>query len=375
MVSMLTRRGFAARLSLGAAACRISTEMAFAQRAAVKAGDIPKDMVWLNANENPAGPPAVSLDAMRDVLPSSGRYHYNEFNQIETLIAGSEKLTADQIVTGAGSSEVLHTAVDLFTSPTRPLISVTPAYELPIELARALGRPVVLTKLRDDYTADVKLLAEAADKAHGGLIYLCNPNNPTSAAVKSSDVDWLVANLPTNTTLLVDEAYIHFVESPDVKSAIPYVRQGKDVIVARTFSKIYGMAGLRVGFAAAKPAIIEKLTVLKMNVISIVSARAVVAALKDRETIVRERKAGLARTRRELCAWLRERNVKYIEPNANFLMIDTGRNAREFINTMPRMGVAPGRPFPPLDNMLRVTIGTDPEMAKFRDVFWKLYKS
>jgi histidinol-phosphate aminotransferase len=375
MDSMLTRRGFASRLTMGAAAIRISTEMAYAQRAAVKAGDIPKDMVWLNANENPAGPPAVSLDAMRDVLPSSGRYHYNEFSQIESIIAGSEKLTADQIVTGAGSSEVLHTTVDLFTSPTRPLISVTPAYELPIELARALGRPVVLTKLRDDYTADVKLLAEAADKAHGGLIYLCNPNNPTSAAVKSSDVDWLVANLPANTMLLVDEAYIHFVESPDVKSAIPYVRQGKDVIVARTFSKIYGMAGLRVGFAAAKPAIIEKLTELKMNVISIVSARAVVAALKDRENIVRERQAGLAKTRRELCGWLRERNVKYIEPNANFLMIDTGRNAREFINTMPRMGVAPGRPFPPLDNMLRVTIGTDPEMAKFRNVFWKVYKS
>jgi histidinol-phosphate aminotransferase len=375
MDSMLTRRGFAARLSLGAAALRISTEMAYAQRATVKAGEIPKDMVWLNANENPAGPPAVSLDAMRDVLPSSGRYHYNEFGQIESLIAGSEKLTANQIVTGAGSSEVLHTAVDLFTSPTRPLISVTPAYELPIELARALGRPVVLTKLRDDYTADVKLLAEAADKAHGGLIYLCNPNNPTSAAVKSGDVDWLVANLPANTTLLVDEAYIHFVEAPDVKSAIPYVRQGKEVIVARTFSKIYGMAGLRVGFAAAKPSIIEKLSELKMNVISIVGARAVVAALKDRENIVRERKAGLAKTRRELCAWLRDRNVKYIEPNANFLMIDTGRNAREFINTMPRMGVAPGRPFPPLDNMLRVTIGTDPEMAKFRDVFWKVYKS
>jgi histidinol-phosphate aminotransferase len=375
MDSMLTRRGFATRLSLGAAAFRISTEMAYAQRATVKAGEIPKDMVWLNANENPAGPPAVSLDAMRDVLPSSGRYHYNEFGQIESLIAGSEKLTADQIVTGAGSSEVLHTAVDIFTSPTRPLISVTPAYELPIELARALGRPVVLTKLRGDYTADVKLLAEAADKAHGGLIYLCNPNNPTSAAVKSSDVDWLVANLPANTTLLMDEAYIHFVEAPDVKSAIPYVRQGKEVIVARTFSKIYGMAGLRVGFAAAKPSIIEKLSELKANVISIVGARAVVAALKDRENIVRERKAGLAKTRRELCAWLRDRNVKYIEPNANFLMIDTGRNAREFINTMPRMGVAPGRPFPPLDNMLRVTIGTDPEMAKFRDAFWKVYKS
>jgi histidinol-phosphate/aromatic aminotransferase/cobyric acid decarboxylase-like protein len=174
--------------------------------------------------------------------------------------------------------------------------------------------------------------------------------------------------------LLVDEAYLHFVESPDVKSAMPYVKQGKDVIVARTFSKIYGMAGLRVGFAAARPDIIEKLQALRLNVISIVSARAVTAALADQQNLVRERRAILAKTRREVCAWLREREVKFIEPHANFLMVDCGRNAREFINTMPKMGVAPGRPFPPLDNMLRVTIGTDAEMAKFRDVFWKVYR-
>jgi histidinol-phosphate aminotransferase len=372
---MLTRRNFAARLGLGAAAVRLLPEMAYAQRTAFRGADLPKDMVWLNSNENPAGPPQVSIDAMREVLSLSGRYHYQEFRDIQSTIAGSEELSLNQVVLGAGSSEVLHTAVDVFTSPTRPLISVTPAYEGPIELARALGRPVVLTKLREDYTADLKKLAAEADKSKGGLIYLCNPNNPTAAAVKSTDIDWLVANLPANTTLLVDEAYIHFVESPEVKSAIPYVRQGKDVIVARTFSKIYGMAGLRVGFAAAKPEIIQRLAPLQMNVVSYVSAKAVTAALKDSATIVPQRRATLAKTRRELCGWLQERGVKYIEPHANFLMIDTGRNAKEFISKMPTMGVAPGRPFPPLDNMLRVTIGTDAEMAKFRDVFWRVYKA
>ena len=368
---MITRRTFAAT---AIAATRLIPEMAYAQRAAVKIGDLPKDMVWLNANENPAGPPQVSIAAMQEALPSSGRYHYQEFGGIYATMAKSEDLSPQEIIAGCGSSEVLHTAVDVFTSATRPLISVTPAYEAPIELARTLGRPVVLTKLREDYTADVKTLAAEADKAKGGLIYLCNPNNPTAAMVKSGDVDWLVANLPSNTILLVDEAYIHFGESPDLKSAIPYVRQGKDVIVTRTFSKIYGMAGLRVGFAAAKPAYIEKLAPLRINVIPIVSAKAVVAALGDKENIVRERRASLAKTRRDTCAWLKERNIRYIEPHANFMMVDCGRNAREFISTMPKLGVAPGRPFPPLDNMLRVTIGTDAEMAKFRDVFWKVYK-
>jgi histidinol-phosphate aminotransferase len=357
-----------------AAAARLLPEAAYAQRAAAKSVGQGGNMAWLNANENPAGPPAVSLDAMREVLPASGRYHYDEFGDIYATIAKSEGLTAEQIVLGSGSSELLHTAVDLFTSPTRPLITVNPAYEGPRDCARNLGHGVVLTRLRDDYTADVRQLAAEAEKAGGGMIYLCNPNNPTSTVTTAGDVDWLVNHLPANTILLVDEAYIHFVDRPDVRSALPYVHQGKNVIVARTYSKIYGMAGLRVGFAAARPDIARKLEGLALNVISIVSARAVVAALEHRDTILPERKASLLHTRGELTAWLRERNVKYIEPNANFLMIDVGRNAREFIAAMPRLGVAPGRPFPPLDNLLRVSIGTPQDMAKFREVFWKVYK-
>jgi len=371
---MPTRRDFFTQLGAAALAGRVLPEMAYAQRALVS-GPLPKDIVWLNANENPAGPPKCSIDAMQAALSTSGRYHYNEFPEIYAAMAKADGLTPDTMVTGSGSSEVLHTCVDAFTSPARPIITVTPAYEGPIEAARALGHAVVLTKLRPDYTADVHKLAEEADKAKGGLIYLCNPNNPTSACTTAADIDWLVNNLPRNTQLLIDEAYIHFVEDPRVKSAIPYIKQGKDVIVARTFSKIYGMAGLRVGYAAAKPELINRIAPLKMNCISIVSARAAVAALQQQAKIVPERKAGLAKTRRELTAWLDSEKVSYIKPNANFIMIDCGRKAREFITKMPPLGVAPGRPFPPLDNMLRVTIGTDSEMAKFRDVFWKVYKA
>jgi histidinol-phosphate aminotransferase len=372
---MYTRRSFFAQAGAAAAAVRLMPEMAWAQRAAIKTAGLPKDMVWLNANENPAGIPEVSQAAMREVIPTAYRYHYQEFGDIDAAIAKSEELSADQILVGAGSSEPLHIIVDAFTSDTRPFITVTPAYEGPVEVAKALGRKIVLTKLRDDYTADVHKLAEEADKAHGGLIYLCNPNNPTSTVTHAKELDWLVSNLPSNTTLLMDEAYIHFVEDPDIHSALPCVRQGKNVIVARTYSKIYGMAGLRVGFVAARPDVIERVRPLRMNIISIVSARAVVAAVKQQHTIVPERRASLARTRRELCGWLRDHNVKFVEPHANFLMIDCGRNAREFIAKMPPLGVAPGRPFPPLDNLLRVTIGTDQEMAKFRDVFWQVYKA
>lgn len=371
---MSTRRSFFAQMGAAAAAARLLPEAAYAQRAAVR-GVLAPDMVWLNANENPLGPPDCALDAMRAVMATSGRYHYNEFPGIYDKIAKSEGLTGEQVVVGAGSSEVLHIAVELFTSPTRPLIMANPAYEGPRDVARNLGHPVVLTKLREHYTADIGKMVEEADKAKGGVIYICNPNNPTSAITTAEEIQWVVDNLPANTTLLVDEAYLHFVERPDVKTAIPYVQQGKNVIVTRTFSKIYGMAGLRAGFAVARPDIIEQMSRLSLNVISIVTARGVVAALAQKETIVPQRKATLAKTRRELVAWLRDRNVNFIEPNANFIMIDVGRDAHEFISKMPALGVAPGRPFPPLDNMLRVTIGTDADMAKFRDVFWKVYKA
>jgi histidinol-phosphate/aromatic aminotransferase/cobyric acid decarboxylase-like protein len=350
-------------------------EAAYAQRAAIK-GKLPADMAWLNANENPDGPPRSAIEAMTRVLPEGGRYHYQEFRDFYAAIARSEDLAPEQILVGAGSSEVLHAAVDAFTSPTKPLITISPTYEGPVELAgRALSRQVVQVPLEPPYTPDVKKLAEQAGKAGGGLIYLCNPNNPTSSVTPKKDMAWLIENLPGNTVLLIDEAYAHYADSPDFESALAYVRQGRPVVVTRTFSKIYGMAGLRAGFACASPELISKMAPFRNNVISIVTARAVLAALDESKTLIPERRAKFIRIRRELCGWLRERGLAYIDPQANFVMIDVGRDASDFIYGMPPKGVAVGRPFPPMNNFLRVSLGTDRDMARFRDVFWSIYKA
>jgi histidinol-phosphate aminotransferase len=371
---MLTRRGFAG-VGLAALAGRLLPEAAYAQRAAIK-GPLPSDMVWLNANENPLGPPRSSIEAMTKVLPEGGRYHYQEFHDFYTAIGRSEDLAAEQILVGAGSSEVLHAAIDAFTSPTRPLITVAPTYEGPVDLTgKGLGRPVIQVPLEPPYAADVKKLAEQADKSGGGLIYLCNPNNPTSSITPKKEMAWLAANLPPNTTLLVDEAYSHFADTPDFESALGYVRLGRNVVVTRTFSKIYGMAGLRAGFACAAPELIAKMAPFRNNVISIVTVRAVLAALDESKTLIPQRRASYIRIRRELCDWLHDRGLSYIEPQANFVMIDVGRDAHEFIYGMPPKGVAVGRPFPPMTNYLRVTIGTDSDMARFREVFWSVYKA
>jgi histidinol-phosphate aminotransferase len=371
---MLTRRGFAG-VGFGALAGRMLPEAAYAQRAAVQ-GKLPPDMAWLNANENPEGPPQASIEAMAKVLSEGNRYHYQEFGEFYGAVARSEELGPEQILVGAGSSEVLHAAIDAFTSPTRPLITVSPTYEGPVDLTnRGLGRTVLRVPLESPYIPDVKKLVELAEKSGGGLIYLCNPNNPTSSITPKKDLAWLTGNLPANTVALIDEAYCHFAETPDFESALGYVRQGKNVVVTRTFSKIYGMAGLRAGFACAPPELIAKMAPFRNNVISIVTVRAVLSALAEAQTILPERRAKLNGRRRELCAWLREHDVPYIEPHANFIMMDVGRDSREFISAMPPKGVAVGRPFPPMTNFLRVSIGTDRDMAKFREVFWSIYKA
>ena len=359
---MFTRRTFAGMIAAGL------TEAAFAQRAAVP-GVAPADTVWINGNEFPEGPPQASIEAMAKIIGGSNRYHYQEFPAFYSALAASQGLSPDQILVGAGSSEILHAAVETFTSPTLPFIFPNPTYEAAPELAKYRGSMVIETPLNSKMAPDVRRMAAEADKAGGGLIYICNPNNPTSAITTSDDMAWLTANLPKNTYALVDEAYFHYATSPEISGAFEYVKQGKNMIVARTFSKIYGMAGLRVGYAAAPPELIQRMDHYRNNVISIVSVRAVLAALELGPKMLEERKAKIVHTRDALTAWLSEKKIGFIPPQANFIMIETGRDAKQMQAALLAKGVAIGRPFPALNHMIRVSIGTDAEMAKFRRVF------
>jgi histidinol-phosphate aminotransferase len=366
----LTRRGFG---FAGAAIAAGFSEFAFAQRANV-AGAAPKDTVWLNANEFPDGPPDAAVKAMQRVIAESNRYHYREFEDFYKSIAAIEKLDAKQVVVGAGSSEVLHSAVDVFTSPTRPFITCWPTFEAGPELAAVEGHAVVKLPLSSTYASDCKKLVAEAAKAGGGLIYICNPNNPTGAITTKEDIAWTVDNLPPNTFLLVDEAYLHFNTSPATESAMKYVHQGKNVLVMRTFSKIYGMAGLRAGYIAGRPDLMAKLEPYRNNVISVVAVRAVLAALDLGDKFVVERREKIGKTRGELISWLKQKKINYIDPQANFMMIDTGHDISKMGPAMLAKGVAIGRPFPPYNNMMRVTIGSDADMAKFRSALAETLK-
>jgi histidinol-phosphate aminotransferase len=371
---MITRRSFARHLTGIATAGPFLGEAFLARRAR---GDVasPADIVWLDANENPEGPPPAALEAIRQGAAATARYHFEEFGAFNAALARSENLDPEQVLFGIGSSDIIDAAICAFTSAARPMISAAPTFEIPLELARSLGRGVVQVPLASNWAFPVKRLVEEAAKADGGLIYLCNPNNPTSSLTPPAEIAWLVANLPPNTVLLVDEAYIQFAQPGQVESAIRYVRENRSVVVTRTFSKIFGMAGARAGFGCARPDLVRAMAQFKDNIIPILGLRAASAALNEAPVLVPRRRANVARIRDELCAWLREKNVKFIEPHGNFVMIDIGRDVRTFGGAMLHKGVAVGRPFPPLDRMLRVTIGTDQEMAKFREAFWHVYSA
>jgi histidinol-phosphate aminotransferase len=363
---MVSRRGFGKTLGALAFASAAGAESAFAQRGVV--GPAPAGTIWLNANEHPDGPSPAAMMLMASAMGASGRYHYQEFPEFYNAVARADQFDSSQVLVAAGSTEILHMALETFTSPSKPLIVIDPTFEFPSEVCKAAGVPVISVPLRKDYAADVKRLAEEANKAKGGLIYLCNPNNPTASITPKEDIKWLVDNLPPGVILLVDEAYLHFADSPKVETALGYVRAGKNVIVARTFSKIYGMAGLRIGTGYAKPEIIKQMAPYRNNVICYVSARGVLGALADTE-LVPMRRRKMSATRGALCAWLKENKLNYIEPHANFMMIDVGRPAPQVISKMLAKGVAIGRPFPTYPNMVRVTIGSDEDMAGFRKAF------
>ncbi|MGE5571171.1 MAG: aminotransferase class I/II-fold pyridoxal phosphate-dependent enzyme [Rhodospirillales bacterium] len=363
---MTTRRSFTAQLAwLGLAA---SPEAVLAQRA-LAPRDWPRDTVWLNANENPEGPPPASLEAIRRAAPDTWRYHFPALRDFNAVVAQSEQLSPDQVVMGAGSTEVLNLAVLVFTSATRPLITADPIFEAPAEVARALARPCIRVPLTSTYAADVRQMVAKAESAGGGLLYLCNPNNPTSSMTPRSDLAWLVSNLPRNTVALVDEAYLHFVDNYEQQSALQWVREGREVIVTRTFSKLYGMAGLRVGFACGRPDLMRQLRPFRASAISILGARAVEAALADAPKIIAQRRARTAKTRGEFCEWLDRRKLRYIKPYANFVMIEVGGDVRRIAAALAQRNIAVGRPFPPLDTMMRVTIGSDRDMARFKEAF------
>ncbi|MGA8149659.1 MAG: pyridoxal phosphate-dependent aminotransferase [Terriglobales bacterium] len=326
-----------------------------------------KDAVMINSNENPLGPSRAALEAMSAILPTGGRYQWELTASLEKTFAEMQGVKPDYVVSFPGSSGPLHYTVLAYTSPSKSYVTADPGYEAGMHAAKVSGARVVKVGLTKTNAHDVKAMLAAAPDA--GVFYICTPNNPTGTLTPHSDIEYLLANKPKGSIVLVDEAYIHF---SDASSAIDLVKADKDVILLRTFSKIYGMAGLRCGFAIGRPDLLSRISQLHgWNAMPVTAVVAAVASLKD-SALVSERKQINASVRQETFEWLDRNRYSYIPSVANFFLLDTGRPAKYTIDAMAHQDVFIGRNWPVMPSYVRVTVGTRPEMEKFQAAFKKV---
>ena len=325
----------------------------------------PADAVLINANENPLGPCKTACEAITNIAPMGGRYDlYGETDALTRTFAMQHGLKEDYISVYAGSSEPLHYTVLAFTSPTKSFVTADPSYEAGMVAALTTNALVHKVPLTADYAHDIKAMVAADPNA--GVIYICNPNNPTGTVTSKQDIVWALDNKPKGAILLVDEAYIHLSDAEDV---LDMVAADKDLIVLRTFSKIYGMAGIRCGFAVGRPDLLAKLKPYGQNAMPVTGSAAARASLLD-EDLVPTRKKIIGDTRRDTVAWLKASGYKVIgDPQTNCLMIDTGRDGKSIFNAMKAKKVYIGRSWPIWPTAVRISVGTPEEMAKFKVAF------
>lgn len=373
----LARRAFLRNLAL-AAATPVLTEASLAHAAQRAPGvpsgmalhgqtpDIPPpDAVLINANENPLGPCKAAIEAIGRIAPEGGRYdRVGETQMLAMTFAQQSGLKLDHVSVYGGSGEPLTHTVLAFTGPGRSLVIADPSYEAPMRAAMTSGGKVLKVPLLADLQHDVKAMAVADPAA--GLIYVCNPNNPTGTMTNRDDIVWLLENKPKGSVLLVDEAYIHL---SDAKDCLDLVAAGKDLIVLRTFSKIYGMAGLRCGLAVGRPDLLAKLKAFGQNPMPITGSAAARASLLD-TALIPERKKIIGDVRRETLTWLKAKGFKVLgDSQSNCFMIDTGRNGRAVMAAMKARKVYIGRTWPIWPNAVRISVGTAQEMAAFKVAF------
>jgi histidinol-phosphate aminotransferase len=327
------------------------------------------DAVLIDSNENPLGPCQAARDAVSAIIPLGGRYSDNLTDELVAAFAQQQGLSPDSIYCTAGSTPPLSLSVLAFTSPQKSYVTADPGFETGMMMSAISGARVVKVPLTKTYAHDVKAMIAAAPDA--GVFYVCNPNNPTGTLTPHADIEYLAANKPKDSVILVDEAYIHLTEAP---STLDLVKAGKDVIVLRTFSKVYGLAGLRCGFVVARPDLLEKVVARGgQNFMPVTAVVAATASLKD-SALVAERRRINATIRQQTFQWLDRNGFSYIPSESNCFLLDTKRPGKEVRDAMAKENVLIGRVWPIMPTCVRITVGTQEEMERFQVAFQKVMK-
>ena len=323
----------------------------------------------LAANENPYGPPPSVMQAMTDAFKYANRYGYPD-GGIVAAIAQYHGVGTENILLGAGSGEILDAVGTTFLRGGKKVISVEPTFDSVYAHVTGIKADAVKVPLRSDYGQDIPAMIAATKENYRdvGFIYLCNPNNPTGRVVTRQEIKQLLDGIPDDVIVLIDEAYHHFVEHPDYATSVPYVVAGRPVIVTRTFSKIAALAGMRLGYAVASPELIRQMRPYTMGSINAIVKWGGVAALNDTPSQAHVKQVTLD-LRKKTTADLTRLGYDVIPSETNFFMVGLRRPVQPVIEAFRKKQVLVGRPFPPMLQHLRVSVGSADEMSRFMTAF------
>ena len=364
-----SRREFFGTMAAGAAALSFRPPV-FSEAAGTD------NAVHINFNESPYGPPEKALKAIREsAVAMAGRYYDDaSYEELSKILAKHHGLSREYVQVGAGSTEILKICDDVFLHGGKRLVVAEPAYEAVIQYAVNSQADAAKVALTPDYRHDLVKMADAITR-DTGMVYICNPNNPTGTIVYKAEMQRFMDRVPSNVTVVIDEAYSHFVMSPDYESALQYVHEGRNVIVARTFSKIFGMAGMRVGYAVGRKDLIDKIRPFTVDyTITGTSASAAMAAIADQQHVERIAKLNAA-NRQLVFDEMKRLKFECTASESNFLMINIRKPVPAVIQEFEKRKVLVGREFPAMPTFLRVTIGTEDEMKKFFVAFREILRA
>jgi histidinol-phosphate aminotransferase len=365
----VSRRKFAQLLGAGAAAVVVRPSLSFAKPSQYVVTPLTEggNIIRLSANENPYGPSPKALEAITNSFGLACRYPDEHNNVLIDKLAKLNGVNHDQILLGDGSSEILKLCAETFTGKEQGNLAVAdPTFEAILEQAKINGAEVMKIPLTSTFAHDLPKMLAAAKQ---GLIYVCNPNNPTASITPKEDLRDFIAKTPRETTILVDEAYFHYADSPDYESVIPLVKDYQNLVVARTFSKVYGMAGLRCGYCVAQPDTIKRMRPHQMwDSVNCMALAAATASLDDSDQVTNGQRSN-REAKTFTTSELDKMGYKTIPSQANFIMFDCKRPVVPIIQAMKQRNVQVGRLFPALPNHMRLTIGKKSEMESFLAAF------
>ena len=363
----ISRRKFTHLLGIGAAVALVRPRVTIAAEAATVPAKTKPGGVRLSANENPYGPSAKAHEAMKNAHGVCNRYPDEANDVLIDKIAKINNINRGQIALGDGSSEILKLCAETFTGPSEgKLVVADPTFEAILEYSKACGADVVKVPLTSSHAHDLEKMSASAQK---GLIYVCNPNNPTASITPKNDLRDFIAKTSPDTVTLVDEAYFHYADTPDYESVIPLVKDHPNLIVARTFSKIYGMAGLRCGYCVAQPETIKRMHGFQMwDSVNIMALTAAGASLDDPDQVPNGQRL-ISEAKTFTISELDKLGHKTIPSQANFIMFDCKKPVVPIIKALKDKNVAVGRLFPAYPNHMRLTIGKKDEMESFVSAF------